>query len=257
MKKLLVGAVAGLTALVAAPAVAGATGTPVVTLLHGIPGVTVDVYVDGTEIVPDFAPSATQDLSSFAGTTLTNVEVKLQDGTVAISVPSLAVPSSGNWTVVAHLTADGTPTITPFQNDVSAVASGSGRVTVRHTAAAPAVDLVLPDGTRPITNLSNPNESVLELPSATYAGLKLAPTGADPIIDVPTITVADNTNLIVYAVGSLSSEPPTFTFYTQTIVLELPSTGAGQVAVQLAIGSVIALAGLGLVLLARRRPVTA
>ncbi len=34
-------------------------------------------------------------------------------------IAELAVPASGNWTVIAHLDADGAPTLTPFENDVS------------------------------------------------------------------------------------------------------------------------------------------
>ena len=35
-------------------------------------------------------------------------------------IASLAVPDSGNWTVIAHLDADGKPTLTPFENDTAA-----------------------------------------------------------------------------------------------------------------------------------------
>ena len=42
---------------------------------------------------------------------------------------------------------------------------------------------------------------------------QIAPTGGDPIADVPTVTLEAGTNLIVYAVGSLADD--TFTFYTQ------------------------------------------
>ncbi len=126
--------------------------------------------------------------SSFAGQTLTNLEVR-PAGTedVAIGpVPSFDVPASGSWTVVAHLDAEGTPTITPFENDTSAAADGQGRLTVRHTAAAPAVDIVLGDA-RPVENLSNPNEASLDLPAGEIAGAQIAPTGGDPIGDVPTV----------------------------------------------------------------------
>ncbi len=56
---------------------------------------------------------------------------------------------------------------------------------MRHTAAAPAVDIVLADGIAPFTNLSNPNEASADLPAGEIAGAKVAPTGGDPIADVP------------------------------------------------------------------------
>ena len=86
---------------------------------------------------------------------------------------------------------------------------------MRHTAAAPAVDIVLADGSRPFTNLSNPNEASAVLPAGQIAGAKLAPAGGDPIVDIPAVELKAGTDLIVYAVGSLTDN--TLTFYTQTI----------------------------------------
>ena len=123
-----------------------------------------------------------QDISSFAGQTLRNVEVRAAgtDTVVIGPLAELAVPSSGNWTVLAHLDADGNPTITPFQNDVTPLPAGQGRLTVRHTASAPPVDIVLADGSRPFTSLSNPNEASAALPAGEIAGAQVAPAGGDP-----------------------------------------------------------------------------
>ena len=201
----------------AVPAAAGAQTPATVMLLHGIPGATVDVVVDGDVVIPGFEPGTMQDLSPFAGQTLTNVEVRAAGTSDVVIGPiaSLDVPGSGNVTVVAHLTADGTPTLTPFENDTSALAAGQGRLTVRHTAAAPAVDVVLADGSRPFTDLSNPNEASADLPAGEIAGAQVAPTGGNPIAPVPTVELTAGTNLIVYAVGSLDDD--SLTFYTQTI----------------------------------------
>ena len=228
MKKILAGVAALAATLLAVPAgSSSAQQSADIMLLHGIPGITVDVAVDGAVVIEGFEPGDMQDLSSFAGQTLTNLEVR-PTGTedVAIGpVASFAVPASGSWTVVAHLDAEGTPTITPFENDTSAAADGQGRLTVRHTAAAPAVDIVLGDA-RPVENLSNPNEASLDLPAGEIAGAQIAPTGGDPIADVPTVTVVAGENLTVYAVGSLADD--TFTFYTQTVALESAGSSAGD-----------------------------
>ncbi len=228
MKKFLAGAAALAATLLAVPAgTSGAQESANIMLLHGIPGITVDVAVDGAVVIEGFEPGDMQDLSAFAGQTLVNLEVR-PAGTedVAIGpVPSFDVPASGSWTVVAHLDAEGTPTITPFENDTSAAADGQGRLTVRHTAAAPAVDIVLGDA-RPVENLSNPNEASLDVPAGEIAGAQVAPTGGDPIADVPTVTVAAGENLIVFAVGSLSDD--TFDFYTQNVVLESAGSSAGD-----------------------------
>jgi hypothetical protein len=224
MKKILAGVAAIAAALIAVPAGTPSAQEPVsVMLLHGIPGVTVDVAVDGAVVIPGFEPGDMQDLSSFAGQTLANVEVRVA-GTEDVAIGPVAefpVPASGNWTVVAHLDADGNPTITPFENDTAAVDDGSGRLTVVHVAAAPAVDIVLGDA-RPVENLSNGAAQSLVLPAGEIAGAEIAPTGGDPIAPVPTVAVVSGENLTVYAVGSLADD--TFTFYTQTIALE--STGS-------------------------------
>jgi Domain of unknown function (DUF4397) len=217
MKKLLAVAALAATIALGTPASTGAADKPVINLMHGIPGATVDVLVDGAVVIPGFAPGKMQDLSSFAGQTLKNVEVRAAGTTTVVigPIPELAVPASGNWTVVAHLDASGKPTLTPFENDIKALAAGKGRLTVRHTAAAPAVDILLADGSRPFTNLVNPKSVAGDLPAGTIAGAKVAPTGGDPIADVPSVDLKAGTNLIVYAVGSLTDK--TFTFYTQSI----------------------------------------
>ena len=217
IRKLLAAAAATVVVGLAAPNGAGAQNAATVTLLHGIPGATVDVAVDGEIVIPGFEPGTTQDLSSFAGQTLANVEVRAAgtDDVVIGPIAALDVPATGNWTVVAHLDADGAPTLTPFENDTSELAAGQGRLTIRHTAAPPAVDVVLADGSRPFTNLANPDEAAADLPAGEIAGAGIAPTGGDPIADVPTVTLAAGSNLIVYAVGSLDDD--SFTFYTQEI----------------------------------------
>ena len=54
------------------------------------------------------------------------------------------------------------PTATLFTNDISTTAAGEGRLTVRHVAAAPAVD-ILAGGTAVVEDLTNPNEATLNL----------------------------------------------------------------------------------------------
>lgn len=219
MKRVLAGFAAAAAAFTFAAGTASADGHEnQVTLLHGIPGVTVDVAVGGDVLLPGFEPGATQDLTPFAGQTLTDVTVFVA-GTEDIAigpVAELAVPATGNYTVMAHLDADGVPTISVFENNIAPTADGEGRLIVRHTAAAPAVDLVVGDA-RPIENAANGASAELALPAGEIAGAQLAPTGGDPIVDVPTVNLAAGSDLIVYAVGSLADE--SFTFYTQEIMV--------------------------------------
>jgi len=220
MKRLVAVFAAALMILaIAAPAMGQAAAR--IHLIHGIPDTPVDVYVDDAVVFENFNFGDTQDLSALAGETLVNLQVKLAGtDTVAIEGGDVALPASGNYSIIANLDAAGTPTITVFANDTSAIAAGEGRLQVRHTAAAPAVD-VKADGAVAFSNLSNPNEDKADLPAATYS-VEVVPTGADePVVIGPAdIAVNDGDSLIVYAVGSLEGE--TLTVLTETI------TGLGQ-----------------------------
>ncbi|MDH4279669.1 MAG: DUF4397 domain-containing protein [Acidimicrobiia bacterium] len=173
-------------------------------LIHGIPGVDVDVYVDGAAVFEGFSFSDTQDLSSFAGQTLTAVQVKAAGADdVLIDAGDLAVPASGNYTVFAHLDADGNPAIAVFENDVSTIEAGNGRLVVRHAAAAPAVD-VKANGEVAFSNLANGAEASADLPAGTISA-EVVPTGADePVVIGPAdLPITEGASLIVYATGSL------------------------------------------------------
>ncbi len=185
-------------------------------LIHGIPNTPVDVEVDGKVIIPNFNFKDTKDLSSFAGQTLKGLKVKAAGTqTVAIDGGDLALPASGNYTAIAHLDASGKPTLTVFANDTSTVAAGQGRLVVRHTAAAPGVDVLA--GDKPaFTNILNGKEAKADLPAGTVKA-SVVPTGATtPVVIGPAdLPVAEGKSLIVYAVGSLDAK--TLTVLTETI----------------------------------------
>ncbi|MEM9615465.1 MAG: DUF4397 domain-containing protein [Actinomycetota bacterium] len=173
-------------------------------LIHGIPDTDVDVEANGDNVFEGFQFGDTQDLSSLAGATLSGVKVKLAGtDTVAIDAGDVALPSSGNITAIAHLDADGTPTLSIFSNDTSNTAAGEGRLIVRHTAAAPAVDIKA-NGDVAFANVSNGEEGKADLPTGTISA-EVVPTGADdPVVIGPAdLPIAEGEALVVYAVGSL------------------------------------------------------
>ena len=197
------GAVAvGIGIALAAPS--HAAGTSQVSVLHGVPGLTVDVYANGDKLLTNFKPGTltdpvalpegTYDLKVFAAG-------KGPGGTPAIEADGVKVPSGANITVVAHLDADGKPILTPYVNDTSTLKAGQARLTVRHDAAAPAVDVRA--GGKPVfTNLTNPNEKKADLPAGTVnADVVLAGTST-VAIGPADVTLKEGTNTIVYAWGS-------------------------------------------------------
>ncbi len=186
---------------------AGAQDEVRVHLIHGIPDTDVDVAAGGSVVIADFSFGDTQDLSGFAGETLEGVEVLLAGtDTVAIDVGDLPIPTSGNVTAIAHLDADGTPVVSIFVNDTSTIDAGNGRLVVRHTAAAPEVD-ILANGDAAFTNVPNGAEGSVDLPAGTISA-SVVPTGAtEPVVIGPAdLPIAEGSALIVYAVGSLDGD---------------------------------------------------
>lgn len=207
-------AVSMMVAVLAVPA--GAQEEARIHLIHGIPDTPVDVVAGGEVVFGDFQFGDTQDLSALAGETLAGLQVVLAGtDTVAIDAGDTALPASGNYTIVAHLDATGTPTLAVFENDTSAISAGEGRLTVRHTAAAPAVD-VLANGAVAFSNLSNPDGVSADLAAGTISA-EVVPTGAtEPVVIGPVdLPIEEGSSLIVYAVGSL--EAGSITALTESI----------------------------------------
>jgi hypothetical protein len=199
--------VALLAAPFASPAQA-ASSDATVTVIHGVPGATVDVYANGDELLTDFEPGTVTDPTQLPTGTY---DLKVTeagagpDGDAVIEADGVDVPAGANVTVVAHLDADGNPVLTPFANDTSKVAAGEARLTVRHTAAAPAVD-VRAGGSPVFEGLTNPNEESAEVGAGTIsADVTLA--GTDTVAIGPAdLTLEEGTNTIVYAWGSAADE---------------------------------------------------
>src|SRR5215212_440298 len=158
-------------ALVAAPA-AVAQETATVYVVHGVPDTPVDVYVDGKRAIDDFEPGTSQG------------PVQLPAGPHKLALFAAdAADGSGSplLSADADLPAGGNPKITPFVNDVSSVPAGQARLVVRHTAAAPAVD-VLAGGQPVIEGLSNGQEKALEVPAGSVSAAVAAAGTTDPVI---------------------------------------------------------------------------
>ena len=193
------------TGMVAAPSAAALAQTDdgTVTVVHGVPDLTVDVYVNGAATLTDFASDTVTDpLTLPAG----DYDLAVRPaGADATSDPAIAgsatLPAGANASIAAHLDADGAPTLGVFVNDTSPIAAGEARLTVRHTAAAPAVD-VRADGNVIFSGVANGAEGTVDVPAGTYsADVVLA--GTDTVALGPAdLTLAEGTNTIVYAVGS-------------------------------------------------------
>lgn len=211
MKRIAAAAVLGIAAgltMFGTSGVAGAADNASVTVVHGIPDTPVNVFVNGDLTLRDFAPETVAGpLSLPAG----SYEVKIfpaanTAGTGNPVVQATAeVPAGANVTLAAHLTAAGQPAITPFVNDVSQLAPGQARLIVRHTAAAPAVD-VRAGGTPVIQGLTNPNQEVLNLPAASVSADVVLAGTSTVAIGPADVNLKEGTATIVYAIGSAEQD---------------------------------------------------
>ena len=260
-------AVLALGALATVPAVA-ADGDATLSVLHGVPDLTVDVYVNGELTLDDFKPGDLAGPLELAPGTY-SVAITAADAADA-SAPvlgpiDLPLAADMSYTAVAHLDAAGAPTASLFTNDISTTKAGEGRLTVRHVAAAPVVDILANDAAA-ITGLANPDEKVLDLAAGTISAAVAATGTTAPVIGPADVTVAEGVNTIVYAWGSLEADNLALAVQTidglHSAPAGVPSGELGLAAEQgttsaaglggLAALALVAVAG---VTLAQRRPV--
>ncbi len=259
------GVIALAAASAAAAAPAHAANDASVSILHGVPGATVDVYANGKALLTSFTPGTLTDPVMLPGG---SYDLKVTaagagaGGAAVIEAKGVNVPAGANITVVAHLSADGKPTLTPFVNDTSMIPAGKARLVVRHTAAAPAVD-VRANGAVALKGLVNPKEATAVVPAGTIkADVVLAGTQTVAIgpADLP---LKEGANTIVYAWGSAADTNLKLAVQTISGMHSAPGgvpAGTGGQAAQGLDGTRIALVGLGallaggLVLAPRRRP---
>src|SRR4051794_16499725 len=208
-------AAVALVPVLAVASPASAAGTAKVTVVHGIPDTPVDVYVDGAKALPNFTfKTVTGPISLPAGSHDIAVRKAGDPSSAKPILTTKATLADGqNATIVANLKANGDPTLTPYINPTTAVPSSMGRLVVRHTAAAPAVD-VLAGGKPVISGLENPDEKSLMVPAGTVSASVAAAGTTDPVIGPVSLSLKGGTTTVVYAIGSL--EDKNLTAVTQT-----------------------------------------
>jgi len=205
MKKIRMVLAAGVmsaTLLAAGPAHAGGTAT--VNVVHGIPGVAVNVCVDGTSVRDDFRFGR-----KIVGAELPagSHRVKLVPSGSECSVRAILVEryrlhAGTNVTIVANLDASGTPNLAVFANNVRPTSEGNARLSVRHTADAPAVN-VWANGSRLIggTGFTWAKSATLQVPTDRYRVKVTLPRSEAPVIGPAVLHLGAGKAYQVYAVG--------------------------------------------------------
>ena len=206
MRKILIAAALLVVAL--APAAVADSHESQVSVIHGIPDLDVDVYANGDSLIEGFTfGTVAGPLTLPEGDYL--IEIYAAGADAAAEDPALSttvtVPGGIDASVVAHLDADGNPTVTTFVNNVDPIDAGNARATVRHTAAAPAVD-ILASGVPVFENVSNGEEGVLVIPATTVDAAVVATGTTEPAVIEASLPLTEGANNIVYAVGSLEAD---------------------------------------------------
>jgi hypothetical protein len=221
--------VLALSLLVLVPVVALAQGVSAY-VVHGVPGLEVDVYVVGEGTAPStplLKSFKFKDIVGPVNVAEGKYDIYIYPAGVAPSNPpalkqTAEIPARGNFSIVAHLNGAGAPTVSFFENDVDQSNRlipdrYLSRVAVRHTAAAP--DVFFKVNRLLDASLTNGQQVRLtSLQPGNYT-VSLAPVAA-PMTDVfgpVTLRLDGRTLYNIYAVGSVAND--TFAVLVQPIVL--------------------------------------
>ena len=204
-------------------------GDATVTVVHGIPNTPVDVYVNGTDVLPDFKfGTVSPALSLPAGTYDVAVDAAGTSTTLLKATETLTADE--NATIVANLDAWGNPTLTVFANPTTPAPAGDAWVLVRHTAEAPAVD-VYAGSTKVVTDLTNPNSAgPLAVPAGTVpfsVDVNPSTSAATPVIGPVNLALTPGHVYIAYAIGSATASPSTLTAVVQDYTVGQVKSGGG------------------------------
>lgn len=221
-------AVSALLLITANPAAAADDAK--LSVLHGVPGLTVDVYVNGSLQLDNFTPGTLAGpLSLPAGTysvALTASDA-VDDSSPILGPIDLPLAAGMNYTAAAHLDATGNATPSFFTNDTAEASAGEGKLTVRHIAAnAEGVEVVANSSTSLGTFNNGEELGPFALPAGTYSaeikagGVAVPPTPTD-------VPVTTGENIIVYAWGNAARGSVNLAL--QTVVLEA-APGSGPTA---------------------------
>jgi hypothetical protein len=217
MRKLTMLVAALALAIVPATGALAQTGEGEVTVVHGVPDLLVDVYVNGELTLEDFAyGDVAGPLTLPAGSY--DLEVYPADADPAAGDPALSgsadLPAGAYATIAAYLQEGGAPTLGVFVENNSNTDAGNARVTARHLADFGAVDVLANDGAV-FEGVTNGAGGDVDVPADTY-NIKITAAGDAATVafdaDVP---LAEGTNTIAYAIGSVAGG--SFQVVTQTI----------------------------------------
>jgi hypothetical protein len=194
-----------LVAGLASPAPAASTQASV-TIVHGLPGFTADIYLDGDLLLDGFRPTSTAGPLRVAARSY-DVDIR-EVGASADSAPvlsaTLRIAEGSNISVVAHLTRAGEGTLTVFENVFQRLSPGRSLIHVRHVAAGPPLSVRL-DGQLVKENLRLRGEWGMTAAPGRHAISFGSSSKNSPLIPSTDVDLQEGVAQIIYVVGSTRS----------------------------------------------------
>jgi hypothetical protein len=188
-----------------------------VIVVHGVPDLDVDVYVNGDLTLEGFQfgdvagplalPEGSYEIAIFAAGADPAADSPALEG-------SADLPAGAVATIAAYLEEGGAPTLGVFVENNSEIDAGNARVTARHLADFGAVD-VLANDSPAFEGVTNGQGADVDVPADTY-NIKITAAGdAETVAFDADVPLAEGTNTIAYAIGSV--EGGTFEVVTAAI----------------------------------------
>jgi Domain of unknown function (DUF4397) len=179
-------------------------GKAEVNVVHGIPGAKVKVCVDGAPAIRRFTyGEKVVGVALPAGRHRVRVvPTGRRCGSPAILRSRYALEAGDSYTIVACLKPSGTPKLRAFRNRVRPTDSGKARLTVRHTAMAPAVN-VWADGSPLIAgrHFRWGDRESFPVPAGRYRVKVTLPGSDEPVIGPRRLSLRAGNAYQVHAVG--------------------------------------------------------
>lgn len=191
------------------PGTAAAKDRGKVTVVHAVPDLTVDVYANDGLLLEDFEPGTITDPVRLVPDTY-DVEITPANSNSVALDATVPVVEETDAAAVAYLDEHGDPTLGLFDNNQHPIKEHRARVTVRHTAAAPEVDVRYKRPGREwksvTTDLSNGEQAKRGFRAHKYRfDVVLAGTD-DRVLGPATLDLERRTHYFVYAWGSASED---------------------------------------------------
>ena len=191
-----------------APAGAALPLSASLSVLHVADGVeaaqVVDVYAGSMRIMDDLRPGELRAVRITRGQYTVQVFPDGQDpqsSAPLTTIAGLRLTEQANVTVAIHRAPDGSVTATDFTNNTLRNPPAQGRVTIRHVALAPALDIQLGDA-RTVRSLTNSDEIILRGLRGDQLTEVLQSDSAAVLLTQRRIPIARPVNTVVYIWGS-------------------------------------------------------